>query len=501
MAEAVHGDVVEEILIRLDAKDLTRYKSVCKSWRSLIATPCFVKSHLNLTYNKDRYNNRLGHRRVSLYTTPCFFNHHLLVGSSGGLVCTSSFMSELIVGNPLTREVRQLAYPPCIGAPLYWGFGYDSLRDDYKVIVGARRGKNQTCFQVLSLKSNVWSDIGEKKYTLFSNAAGILCNGALHWSIINLDESMKASIISFDLSNEEFKEIPLPDDASYRFNYDGHLGIIKECLCIVGNSSDDSTYVINNYNVKESWERVKIPHDGEMKYDIVHLLRLDGDALWFYRALEHDLCWENMAAPIFVESLVSPHGHDKARGLPSSWNKGFSWMPLKPIPHAMEIKYDCEHVYAAVKESETVEEIKIEKSESDHRHAQDLVAKESEIDQTVSVLIEKVTTNLLTYMSSLSPFLNFGAFDKLNLLKLAEMYPCDFNFDEKDKLILNGVSELGNYVANVKEDTRFDNLNGMGDGFLNDACICYVEREFLQQVSIEDVMQHFQKMKARREQL
>ncbi|XP_076901999.1 uncharacterized protein LOC143556607 [Bidens hawaiensis] len=121
----------------------------------------------------------------------------------------------------------------------------------------------------------------------------------------------------------------------------------------------------------------------------------------------------------------------------------------------------------------------------------------------------------------------------------------------KDKLIY----ELGNYIANVKEDTRFDDLNGvselakrmvetrkhidfplvyrliklslvlpvattsversfssvkhlktelrnrMGDGFLNDACICYIEREFLQQVSIEDVMQCFQKMKTRREQL
>ncbi|XP_076961179.1 uncharacterized protein LOC143637745 [Bidens hawaiensis] len=67
----------------------------------------------------------------------------------------------------------------------------------------------------------------------------------------------------------------------------------------------------------------------------------------------------------------------------------------------------------------------------------------------------EVTTDLLIYMSSLSPFLNFGAFDKLNLLKLAEMYPCDFNFDEKDKLIY----ELGNYIA-VKDDTRFDDFNG-----------------------------------------
>ena len=43
--------------------------------------------------------------------------------------------------------------------------------------------------------------------------------------------------------------------------------------------------------------------------------------------------------------------------------------------------------------------------------------------------------------------------------------------------------------------------NRMGDGYLNDACLCYIEREFLQQVSVEDVMQRFQKMKPRREQL
>ncbi|XP_076938385.1 uncharacterized protein LOC143606518, partial [Bidens hawaiensis] len=40
--------------------------------------------------------------------------------------------------------------------------------------------------------------------------------------------------------------------------------------------------------------------------------------------------------------------------------------------------------------------------------------------------------------------------------ELVEMYPCDFNFDEKDKLIY----ELGNYIANVKKDTLFNYFNG-----------------------------------------
>ena len=49
----------------------------------------------------------------------------------------------------------------------------------------------------------------------------------------------------------------------------------------------------------------------------------------------------------------------------------------------------------------------------------------------------------------------------------------------------------------VKTELR----NRMGDEYMNNACICYIEKEFLQQVSVESVMQRFQKMKTRRQQL
>ncbi|XP_076931892.1 uncharacterized protein LOC143597206 [Bidens hawaiensis] len=171
--------------------------------------------------------------------------------------------------------------------------------------------------------------------------------------------------------------------------------------------------------------------------------------------------------------------------------------------------------------------------------------------QELGSRFNEVTTKLLTNMSSLSPSCNFSAFSKVNLINLAEMYPCDFDFDEKEKLVY----ELGHYITNVKEDKRFANLSGlgdlakmmvktrlhidyplvyrliklslvlpvatasvercfssmknvktdlrnrMGDEYMNDSCICYIEREFLQQVSVEEVMQRFQKMKTRREQL
>ncbi|KAD4982739.1 hypothetical protein E3N88_19410 [Mikania micrantha] len=60
------------------------------------------------------------------------------------------------------------------------------------------------------------------------------------------------------------------------------------------------------------------------------------------------------------------------------------------------------------------------------------------------------------------------------------------------------IQEFGNRFS---EHLKTELHNRMGDGYLNDACICYIEREFLQEISVEDVMQRFQKMKPRREQL
>ncbi|KAM0013684.1 putative F-box domain, galactose oxidase/kelch, beta-propeller, F-box associated interaction [Helianthus debilis subsp. tardiflorus] len=304
MAEVIHDDVVEQILIQLDVKDLIRYKSVCKSWHSLITSPRFINRHLNHSCNKDHYNNQLANRRITLFERSGLGNH--LVGSSNGLVCIFSNSIHLRVTNPLTREVRQLESPRLIGVlQLCWGFGYDSSREGYKVVIGTKKGENQTCFEVLSLKSNVWRVIGEVKYT-FITKAGILCNGALHWIV--KDQNNKKLIISYDLSKEEFKEIPLPVNAICR-----RLGVIKNCLCIFGYYSVDNVWLMKKYNVKESWELLPRERDREMKNHIVHLLRprlpKDDDASWFCHPIKH-LYWEYMDAPIFVQSLVSPHSKE-----------------------------------------------------------------------------------------------------------------------------------------------------------------------------------------------
>nr|GEW95626.1 hypothetical protein [Tanacetum cinerariifolium] len=114
-----------------------------------------------------------------------------LVGSFNGLICTCSSDAEIIVSNPCIREMRKLPYD--FGS-LCWSlccrFSYDSSADDYKFVVGLLKGYR---------------------------GVGIFWNGALHWVMypqnhIKQKKKIKAVILSSDLSKENFKKIPQPDD-------------------------------------------------------------------------------------------------------------------------------------------------------------------------------------------------------------------------------------------------------------------------------------------------
>ncbi|XP_021979525.1 uncharacterized protein LOC110875632 [Helianthus annuus] len=146
-------------------------------------------------------------------------------------------------------------------------------------------------------------------------------------------------------------------------------------------------------------------------------------------------------------------------------------------------------------------------------------------------------------MSCLSPCDNFNAFDIPNILKLAEKYPYDFNEEEKRRLPV----QLGNYFDCVKKDKQFANLddlsslvmfmvstnihvtytlvyrllklvlvlpvvtatvercfsatrnvktdlrNRIGDENLSDSCVCYIEKDWLKKVALDDVWIDFKK--------
>ena len=183
------------------------------------------------------------------------------------------------------------------------GFGYDSLTDDYKVVLGTRTFNHKTCFQVFSLKSNAWKVIGDVNYTCFERfnflSRGVLCNGAIHW--LMYPENKKQVILSFDLYKEEFKEIPQPDDARYKFGM--WVGIMEESLCIYG-YDPTKVWVMKKYNDIQSWEM--LPDNCQIKYECtINFIEVRQDRCrpgsWSIGNRKFS------GGPNIVESLVSPH--------------------------------------------------------------------------------------------------------------------------------------------------------------------------------------------------
>lgn len=62
-------------------------------------------------------------------------------------------------------------------------------------------------------------------------------------------------------------------------------------------------------------------------------------------------------------------------------------------------------------------------------------------------------------MASLSPDNSFANYDKERIMKLATLYPHEFSCSKLEDLSY----ELDNYILFVKEDNDFSNLKGLGD--------------------------------------
>ena len=151
-------------------------------------------------------------------------------------------------------------------------------------------------------------------------------------------------------------------------------------------------------------------------------------------------------------------------------------------------------------------------------------------------------------MASFSPAKSFSAFNVENLVKLAEFYPHDFEVEELVQLpfqlnrYINDVTKDENYanskslaelsmmlvktdkvlwydivykllklvlvlpVATAGVERIFSSMNyiknklrsKMGQKFLNDCLVTFIERDFFLQVKDEDIINNFQALKLRR---
>jgi len=238
----IPDELVAEILSRLDVKTIVRFKSVSKSWNTLISDPAFVDKHLKKSSQKQNliviWNISDGYNvsRISLHSlieNPSISIHsrnnsHFLkrgcyiAGSCNGLIClfSKSFYITQNVGsrhvwhenysiyfwNPSTRKKSEKLgsfsystpvdrlYPfHSLSNSFQFGFGYDDSRKTYKVVafhVEENKPAPVTSeVKVFSLGGNCWRNIQSfpviplnglnHRHTCLNN--GMHLSGTVNW--------------------------------------------------------------------------------------------------------------------------------------------------------------------------------------------------------------------------------------------------------------------------------------------------------------------------------
>ncbi|KAK2439873.1 F-box/kelch-repeat protein [Trifolium repens] len=152
----LHFDLIPEILCRLPVKFLLQFQCVCKSWKSLISDPKFVKKQLSISttctlhcinksdsehvliksYSFDDYV----FTNITQTQYPSRGSYVMFVGSCNGILCLVNNSINVLVlqlWNPSIRKFKE--FPHLIGEepkyPSMYEFGYDPISHNYKVVV------------------------------------------------------------------------------------------------------------------------------------------------------------------------------------------------------------------------------------------------------------------------------------------------------------------------------------------------------------------------------
>ncbi|KAJ8527868.1 hypothetical protein K7X08_015319 [Anisodus acutangulus] len=292
-------EIVLDISSRLPITSLVQFKFVCKSFYNLLHDKELVNRHLSRAVETDPCI--IIHTDYPLRNQLCFleFSDHgrevarkirtpfansvpefKVVGSCQGLlcICDSLFNDALYVYNPFTRDYKQL--PRSVEfevQKLVFGFGFHPVTKEYKVIkiinyanmYYNERGRHhrfrvpyfgKSDVQVLSLGNNRWRSVGEVVYRFDPSTQGIILNGKMHWltRFGKYNGRLDRLIVSFDLADEVFCEVPKVDFNVKPRIVQHHLAILGDCLAVAltlphYKGGGFEIWVMREYNVKESW--------------------------------------------------------------------------------------------------------------------------------------------------------------------------------------------------------------------------------------------------------
>ncbi|CAN1851394.1 F-box protein CPR1 [Linum perenne] len=279
------------ILLRLSVNDLVRCRRVSKQWHSIIDNTHFISLQLQRSistnsnaalYLQDRKSPILFWKRryasdINFFSTPIQYepSEVLLMGSCHGLVCFSLFNHphDFVVHNPSTGEWHTISISTnderVDGKMIAYGFGYDELSEDYKVVriihtkddsyssylaeINGVRSKGFS--KTIPLPAADWVDSSCK-------SIGVFVGGSIHWCKLHkINPNPYEHVIhAIDLLSNTYHQLQFPD---YNFGQTGlnflNVGIVNTCLSLCGvlkKVQKIGIWVMEEYGNPESWNRL-----------------------------------------------------------------------------------------------------------------------------------------------------------------------------------------------------------------------------------------------------
>ncbi|ESQ55375.1 hypothetical protein EUTSA_v10025237mg [Eutrema salsugineum] len=285
-------ELVFEILTRLPAKSLMRFKSVSKIWSSLICSKYFTNRFLNFSSSPPR-----------LYMCLGIDNSDVILSSSASSDSDGNTISSFVVDQDLTipalegynvshvfrglmcftnedsaqiynTSTRQLVVLPDIeesniiaenheSKRIMYCIGHDPVHDQYKVVCTVSTSRNQTFlleYWVLVLGGDVssryWRKIPSPCPPHRPITQGLIINGRMRY--IAWSRLLDPVLVSFDMISEEISLLQKPEDAFWSYcgtdiiEYGGRVAVLH-------NSSLEDEGVMELYVMedeeKNRWSR------------------------------------------------------------------------------------------------------------------------------------------------------------------------------------------------------------------------------------------------------
>ncbi|KAK3019253.1 hypothetical protein RJ639_004458 [Escallonia herrerae] len=313
MSDYIPQELILQILTRLPPKSLLRFRCVSKSWCYLISSPNFIAMHTrqltlsnhftnntrtlirryNLTQRKELYSvhfdtNQLFNidhdAQIEFLFSGFVRSYFRIVGSCNGLLCISDDLfgnkDTIILWNPTIRRKLNLPIPRAtlesseenVGV---LGFGFDCNANDYKVVRLAyvQRGdwyKVPPLVEVYTVKEGEWRGVSAPapapRYCIAEHFwSQAFVSGKVHWIAFQRSggrgSMVSCLVLWFDLGNEVFGQMMLPESLVRESPMNMALGVVGESLavfqsnrCMSGRCC--SIWMMREYGVVESWSRL-----------------------------------------------------------------------------------------------------------------------------------------------------------------------------------------------------------------------------------------------------